>query len=675
MNAPGLIAWTLGMRLLADDPARGARACGVGSRGRAGDASARTPRCGCRSASRCSRSAAAVVTSSPASSGSPRALTALVVAGALVASCLRIRSVLEHVLATYVLAWTWVVAVTSALSPAGLVTRGWLTAGYRVRARAARSQPGSGSAARAPPAFRPALAECAARCATRRCSCSRSRWRSAPRIRPRSRSSRPVNEWDSLGYHVARAMFWQPGAAARLRRRAPSSRGSTSTRRTPRSGSSRRSSSRAATATSRSPSSPPTRALAIGVAALARRIGLGVPEAIFGALAFATLPIVAVQASSALNDLVVASFLVAAAVFALRPGNASLVLFAARARARARHEVHRRSSPYRRSCWSPLLGRTPRDWPRLALAGLGGAALGSAWYVVNLVETGEFDGGLAERRRAARVALTSLDRDDLHAATASTCSISRALLLRTRCSSSPPAACWRCSEPCVSAGRRARAPRSSSPVCSQRASSSRPTSRTIGAARRAPRLVPLRRARGDAVRRVLGAQRGGRPDRLVVRPPRCPSSARRHASPPSSSGFRRPAVDGDGRAGAGALGLPPDTRGGGRLGSLARAPGRLRHGPRGRDLGRSPTSPRRRRGDGGDRVARRSGCPSPTTRGSRRAWERSGNATAAPSSDGHVGLGRRAAVADPGAAPSARAGADGAALLRGGRSRRTRRSR
>src|SRR5207244_2662465 len=49
----------------------------------------------------------------------------------------------------------------------------------------------------------------------------------------------------------------------------------------------------------------------VGVVGLARRIGLSPREAVFGGLVFATLPIVVLQASTAQNDLLVASFLVA----------------------------------------------------------------------------------------------------------------------------------------------------------------------------------------------------------------------------------------------------------------------------------------------------------------------------------------------------------------------------
>jgi Glycosyltransferase family 87 len=321
------------------------------------------------------------------------ALTGLVVAAALVASCLRIHSLLEHALATYLLAWAWLVAVTYLLSPPGLVTRGWLTAAIAVGLAGALAtwlrlgRP-------APPAFRAALGR--ARDALRRPAllvlaiavAAGAVYTTAIAFLT------PVNEWDSLGYHVARAMFWKQehrlgyieGAVEpRLDVNPPNAEiGQLATLLL--SGGDRYVALTQLAAYA---------ALAIGVAALGRRIGLRVPEAMFGALAFATLPIVAVQASSGMNDLVVASFLLAATVFALRPGRASLVVLALAVGLAL-------GTKFTAVLALPVLalvaaaGRPPRDWPRLALAGLGGAALGTAWYVVNLVETGEFDGGLAD---------------------------------------------------------------------------------------------------------------------------------------------------------------------------------------------------------------------------------------------------------------------------------------
>ena len=58
-------------------------------------------------------------------------------------------------------------------------------------------------------------------------------------------------------------------------------------------------------------------ALAVGVIGVARGLGLSRREALLGALLVATLPVIALQASTAQNDLVVASFLVAAVALLL----------------------------------------------------------------------------------------------------------------------------------------------------------------------------------------------------------------------------------------------------------------------------------------------------------------------------------------------------------------------
>ena len=70
-----------------------------------------------------------------------------------------------------------------------------------------------------------------------------------------------------------------------------------------------------ATSVSWSPSRSPARVVRSSV--LARRLGLGRSAALFGALAFATFTVVALQTPTALNDLVVASLLVVCVIFAL----------------------------------------------------------------------------------------------------------------------------------------------------------------------------------------------------------------------------------------------------------------------------------------------------------------------------------------------------------------------
>ncbi len=64
------------------------------------------------------------------------------------------------------------------------------------------------------------------------------------------------------------------------------------------------------------------------IVGIARRLGLGRSAALFGALAFATFTVVALQTPTALNDLVVASLLVVCVYFALGSTRAELGLCA-----------------------------------------------------------------------------------------------------------------------------------------------------------------------------------------------------------------------------------------------------------------------------------------------------------------------------------------------------------
>lgn len=58
-------------------------------------------------------------------------------------------------------------------------------------------------------------------------------------------------------------------------------------------------------------------ALSLGAYCLGRRIGLGPRGALFGALVAPTLPVITLQSWTAGNDIVLGSFVVAAAVFVL----------------------------------------------------------------------------------------------------------------------------------------------------------------------------------------------------------------------------------------------------------------------------------------------------------------------------------------------------------------------
>ena len=126
------------------------------------------------------------------------------------------------------------------------------------------------------------------------------------------------------------------------------------------------------------------------------------PEALVAGLLVATLPVIALQASTAQNDLVVASFLVAAVVLLLDrySGAAPWLAGAATALALGTKVTALIAIPV-------LLVVALVVWPerqgaRLAAVLLGSAA-GSYWYVVNWRHTGSWDGGFPyDRRRPER---------------------------------------------------------------------------------------------------------------------------------------------------------------------------------------------------------------------------------------------------------------------------------
>ena len=347
-------------------------------------------------------------------------LGALAATGALVACCLRLRSPVEFLLAAYLVAWGWLVAASLALSPWRLLTPGSLLAALAAGlalALAAWLRSGRPS----PPPFRPALAR--ARDATPQSG------RADPRRRGRRSGTAyiaalafltPANDWDALTYHLARAAFWKQEhgvvlientADSRLNVNPPNAEiGQLATMLL--SGSDRYAAL---------PQLLAYTALALSVAGLARRIGLSTAEAMFAALAFATLPVVALQATGALNDLVVASFLVAGVLFALGAGRGTLAL-AALAVALAVGVKFSGLLALPTLAIVVAVASPVRRWAALALAGVAGLAAGSVWYIVNAIETGELDGGAADETdqraeasatgtvtRALRLALSFVD--------------------------------------------------------------------------------------------------------------------------------------------------------------------------------------------------------------------------------------------------------------------------
>jgi glycosyl transferase family 87 len=132
-------------------------------------------------------------------------------------------------------------------------------------------------------------------------------------------------------------------------------------------------------------------ALAVGVVGVARGLGLARREALLGALLVATLPVIALQASTAQNDLVVASFLVAAAAFLLDTGpGAPWLAGGATALAIGTKVSAVFGLPV--LVVVALAAAPSRRGQRLAGVLVGGA-VGAYWYVVNWAEGGSWDAG------------------------------------------------------------------------------------------------------------------------------------------------------------------------------------------------------------------------------------------------------------------------------------------
>jgi hypothetical protein len=138
-------------------------------------------------------------------------------------------------------------------------------------------------------------------------------------------------------------------------------------------------------------------AAGVAIVGIGRRLGLSRPEAALGALAFATFTVVALQAPTALNDLVVAALLVICAYFAMGSSRAELAL-AALALALAVGTKGTVAFALPALALFALASQPRARWPSLALAGAVGLVAGSFWYAVNLVETSALAGGVTVDR-------------------------------------------------------------------------------------------------------------------------------------------------------------------------------------------------------------------------------------------------------------------------------------
>jgi dolichyl-phosphate-mannose-protein mannosyltransferase len=127
-------------------------------------------------------------------------------------------------------------------------------------------------------------------------------------------------------------------------------------------------------------------ACALAVYALGRRFGLSRVEGAFGSLLFLSLPIVVLQSSVAKNDVIVASFLLAATVFVLGDTRAELALTGL---ATALAVGTKFTAAYGLVVLLiAAVAAPPRERRVVRILALGlGAGVGSYWYAVNALET------------------------------------------------------------------------------------------------------------------------------------------------------------------------------------------------------------------------------------------------------------------------------------------------
>jgi hypothetical protein len=135
--------------------------------------------------------------------------------------------------------------------------------------------------------------------------------------------------------------------------------------------------------------------LAIGAAGISRRFGFSARQALFGGLLVLTLPLIALQAGTAMSDLVVAAFLLAAAFFLIDGGRWSPWLAGV---ATALAVDVKLTAPI---AVPFLLGlawfaRPAESRNARLVAVVVGSVAGAFWYAVNLAETHTWDGHVSE---------------------------------------------------------------------------------------------------------------------------------------------------------------------------------------------------------------------------------------------------------------------------------------
>ena len=320
------------------------------------------------------------------------AAAVLAATGLIGALALEIESLSETLLAAYVIAWAWLIAALVALSPFHAVSATSLWAALIVGlagASVAWQLVGRPSPSSSPQAFLNYLA-------------------ASLRDGPVALLAATVpialaytfvvgvgvapNDGDALAYHLPRALFWKQQQSVGWIADVLDTRLDVM----PPVGEMGQLATMLVSASDRYVALGPFVAIVasiVGVAHLARRLGFDGRQAMFGALLFATLPVVLLQASSALNDLVVCSFLVCAAALLLSTTNSAI---AAGSLATGLAVATKVTAVFGLPWVALLVVATARRGRLLPLAALvGGAVLGSWWYWLNLWHTGHLDGGYA----------------------------------------------------------------------------------------------------------------------------------------------------------------------------------------------------------------------------------------------------------------------------------------
>ena len=197
----------------------------------------------------------------------------------------------------------------------------------------------------------------------------------------------PANNFDSLRYHLARSAFWEQEHAvgyisaandARLNVFPPGAEIESAW-------------AMVLEGTERFASLfqiPALLATIVAAAGISRRLGLTARQAAFGALLFASLPVVALQTSTPLTDVALCSYIVVAVYFVVSRAPHGLALGAlALALAVAIKATAFLALPL--VAVAAAVVRPRREWLRIAGYGVVALVIGGFWYAVNLAKTGD----------------------------------------------------------------------------------------------------------------------------------------------------------------------------------------------------------------------------------------------------------------------------------------------